>query len=196
MQFFKNFSTLYYDVNKDRELVIDILKRAMMRSNVVNNVEAYLEYTVKEGDSLQSISYKLYGSTYPFWVIMLINQELNPYYTLPLSEEVLKRQAIVKYGEDNLYEIHHYEDKEGNVVDSPAFKKPYEDVYYRVINGQEIIINNDLITDEQKKNIDAILPISNWQYEIKENEKKRNIKLLRPEYINYVINEFNAMVGQ
>lgn len=192
MQYFQNFSALYYNVNGKQELVIDILKRALMKTNVINNVEAYLLYTVKDGDSLQSISYDLYGTVYPFWVIMLINQELNPYYCLPISEDILKKQSIIKYGEEHLYDLHHYENQYGDVVENPVFFDEISKKYYMLINNEKVYINENIdvsIIGEK------YVKINNWQYEVNENEKKRHIKLLRPEYLDFVINEFDALVG-
>lgn len=190
MQYFQDFSTLYYNIKGQNELVIDILKRALIKSNVINNIDAYLEYTVKEGDNLQSISYNLYDSVYPFWVILLINQELNPYYCLPLSDEILYKQAVEKYGEEHLNDTHHYEDKNGNIIDHPIFQDLHG--WYRIINGEKIYINKDLIN--QNIVLEEYQKISNWEYEIKNNEKKRTIKLLRPEYLDFVIEEFNSIV--
>lgn len=195
MQYFENFSAIYYDINGKKELVIDILKRALIKSNVINNIDAYIEYNVKDGDSLQSISYSLYDSVYPFWIIMLINQNLNPYFSLPIDENVLKKQAIIKYGENNLYNIHHYEDDDGNTVDSPMFYDNIERKYYRMMNNSRVYVNSDLLTVSDKESVDNVIEVSNWQYELNENEKKRTIKLLRPEYLDSVISEFNEMVG-
>lgn len=195
MQYFKNFSSLYYNINGNEELVIDILKRAMIKSNVVNNVDAYLEYEVKSGDTMQSISYSIYDSVYPFWIIMLINQELNPYTCLPIDEQILLEQSENKYGKDNLYNIHHYEDEKGNVIDSPLQYDSNTKNYYRIINGEIVYINENLIPYNEKTSIGKYKEITNWQYEINNNEKKRKIKLLRPEYLDSVINEFYTMVG-
>lgn len=195
MQYFQNFSALYYKVNGKDELVIDILKRALIRSDVVNNIDAYLEYEVKDGDSLQSISYNLYDSVYPFWIIMLINQELNPYFCLPIDEKILKEQAKLKYGEEHLYDIHHYEDSEGNIVDNPAIFDDETEKYYRIINGEKIFINANLLSFGEQEYSKSYKGITNWSYEVSINEKKRTIKLLRPEYLDTVIDEFNDMVS-
>ena len=195
MQYFQNFSALYYKINGKDELVIDILKRALIKADVVNNIDAYLEYEVKEGDSLQSISYNLYDSVYPFWIILLMNQELNPYFCLPVKEDILKEQAKKKYGEDHLYDIHHYEDSQGVKVDNPIFYEELTNKFYRIINGENIYINSNLVTYDEQTRSKSYTPISNWQYEINENEKKRTIKLLRPEYLDAVLDEFNEMVG-
>lgn len=195
MQYFQNFSALYYKINGKDELVIDILKRALIKSEVISNIDAYLEYEVKEGDSLQSISYNLYDSVYPFWIILLMNQQLDPYFCLPVNENILKEQSKKKYGEDNLYNIHHYEDNNGNVVDNPIFHDKQENKFYRIINGNNVYINPDLMTDEEKNKSITYKEITNWQYEVNENEKRRKIKLLRPEYLDAVIDEFNGMVG-
>ena len=62
-----------------------------------------------------------------------------------------------------------------------------------------MLINNEKVYINENIDVSIIgekyVEINNWQYEVNENEKKRYIKLLRPEYLDFVINEFDALVG-
>lgn len=191
MQYFKNFSAIYYTLNNETRLLVDITKRVVLQSEVISNTDAYVEYQVKDTDTLQSISNAIYEQTYPFWIIMLVNRMLNPYIALPFNETNLLKYVSNKYGEDNIYNIHHYEDENGNIVDYPLILE--NNNYYRIINNVKVKINEKLIYNNQlhQKNI----PVTNYEYENRINENKRNIKLLKPEFLDTIIEQFNSAVG-
>lgn len=192
MQYFKNFEAIYYTLNKETRLLVDITKRVIIKSNVVNNTDAYVEYQVKDNDTLQSISQSIYDQTYPFWVIMLVNKMINPYIALPFTEKDLLKYVKNKYGEENIYSVHHYEDENGNIVDYPIIIDDETGDLYRIINDQHVRINKDLIYQHQITcNYN---PVTNYDYEARINENKRNIKLLKPEFLNTVVEQFNHAV--
>lgn len=190
MQYFKNFSAIYYTLNNETRLLVDITKRVILEGEVVNNTDAYVEYQVKDTDTLQSISNAIYDQTYPFWVIMLVNRMLNPYIALPFNEANLLKYISNKYGENNVYNIHHYEDENGNIVDYPLLFE--NNNYYRVINNSKIQINKNLIYNNQL--YQKSTPITNYDYENRINESKRNIKLLKPEFLDTIVEQFNSAV--
>ena len=190
MQYFKNFSAIYYTLNNETRLLVDITKRVILDGEVINNTDAYVEYQVKDTDTLQSISNAIYEQTYPFWIIMLVNKMLNPYIALPFNEANLLKYISNKYGDDNIYNIHHYEDENGNIVDYPLVFE--NNNYYRIIDNNKIQINEKLIYNNQlyQKNI----PVTNYEYENRINESKRNIKLLKPEFLDTIVEQFNSAV--
>ena len=190
MQYFKNFSAIYYTLNNETRLLVDITKRVILDGEVINNTDAYVEYQVKDTDTLQSISNAIYEQTYPFWIIMLVNKMLNPYIALPFNEANLLKYISNKYGDDNIYNIHHYEDENGNIVDYPLVFE--NNNYYRIIDDNKIQINEKLIYNNQlyQKNI----PVTNYEYENRINESKRNIKLLKPEFLDTIVEQFNSAV--
>ena len=191
MQYFKNFSAIYYTLDNETRLLVDITKRVILNSDIISNTDSYVEYLVKDTDTLQSIAYALYEQTYPFWIIMLVNRMLNPYLALPFNTENLDRYIKNKYGEEHIFDIHHYEDEKGNIIDHPLV---YENNnYYRIINDKKILINTKLIYKNQFQQVS--IPITNYEYENRINENKRNIKLLKPEFLDTIVEQFNSAVG-
>ena len=73
-----------------------------------------------------------------------------------------------KYGSTKL-DPHHYEDADGNEVNEPGTP---------IGNGTEDVYG-------------SATPISNMRYEELENDKRRLINLIRPEYTNSIVKEFN-----
>jgi hypothetical protein len=78
----------------------------------------FLEYQVRDGDTPQSLADSLYGHPREDWIIYMINDIIDPAYGWVLSYNVLMEYCKLKY--DDMYAIHHYEDKDGDEVDQFA----------------------------------------------------------------------------
>ena len=107
--------------------------------------------------------------------------------------------AFVQYGSSNLHWvilmtnqiIDPQEDwclKYQDVVE--ITKRKYPDIY-----AAHHYVNSDgLIVDNQPSNIVDVIPVSNLEYEVAENEKKRLIKLLKPSLVSQFVNDFQKAI--
>ena len=75
-------------------------------------------YVVREGETPEIISEKVYGSPLYHWVVMLCNERYNYVDDYPLTQYELEKHITAKYGSGNEYDTHHYIDTNGNIVDS------------------------------------------------------------------------------
>lgn len=88
---------------------------------------------------------------------------------------------------DNTYSLHHFEDNNGNYID------PYQDFISRNTNSNEIpAINESFILKNYINGYDENV-ITNRQYEETINDNKRNIKVLKIDYLDFVINQYNKL---
>lgn len=92
--YFKNFPVVSYDGAYLR----NILHRVKFNDNVKNFYSAFYPYTIKDGERLDMISEEYYGQSSSMWIIQLVNDIVDPYYDVPLSEENFKQFLIKKYG--------------------------------------------------------------------------------------------------
>jgi len=120
--YFKNFPTFLYDfkINGKTEykLVKDISQNVRLRKEILSNVTLYDEYDFRDGDTPEIIAEKVYGSSLYHWVIMLCNDKYNYIDDFPLPTYELEKHITTKYGSGNAYDIHHYVDTNGFIVDS------------------------------------------------------------------------------
>ena len=120
--YFKNFPTFLYDfkINGKTEykLVKDISQNVRLRKEILSNVTLYDEYDFRDGDTPEIIAEKVYGSPLYHWVIMLCNDKYNYIDDFPLPTYELEKHITTKYGSGNEYDIHHYVDTNGFIVDS------------------------------------------------------------------------------
>lgn len=120
--YFDNFPTFLYPfkINNKTEykLVKDISQNVRVRKEILANITLYDEYDIREGDTPEIISEKVYGSPLYHWVVMLCNERYNYIDDYPLTQYELEKHITDKYGSGNEYDTHHYIDANGNIVDS------------------------------------------------------------------------------
>lgn len=148
----------------------------------------FKRYAIQDGDRLDLIAEKTYGTALYDWVIMLTNNMINPYFDLPISESQIRNLV------ENPDAIHHYETlevknsegvvvlKEGIIVDQRFVARPF--VYLNKSTPS-------LIYTSRVGNLITKL-VTNLDQAILENEAKREIYLLKPNYIAQFVNTFKA----
>lgn len=116
---FPNF--LYgFTINGKTEykLVKDISVNVRVQKEILANITLYDEYDIKDGETPEIISEKVYGSPLYHWVVMLCNEKFNYIDDFPLSQYELEKHITNKYGVGNEYDTHHYINLAGYIVDS------------------------------------------------------------------------------
>lgn len=166
--YFNNFDKLYYDytINGKTELLVvtDIVKNVRVRKEILANITLYDEYDIMEGETPEIIAEKIYGNPQYHWIIMLVNERFNYIDDFPLTYVDLEKHIKQKYGVDGMYDTHHYEDDNGNVVSFPNIN----------INGET----------------SPSYPVSNYEYEDRLNESKRRIKIISKDLIDVILKNF------
>jgi hypothetical protein len=118
--YFKNFPSFIYNFDisgvSTALLVKDITNNVRFRQELLSNITVYDEYDIVDNETPEQISEKLYGSPEYYWVIMLANDRYDYINDFPLTQYVLEQYISDKY--TNPYDIHHYIDSNGFIVDS------------------------------------------------------------------------------
>ena len=166
--FFNRFPRTRYVIDNSAFSIPDIFRR--IAPNEKLNEQTVLEYyAIRDGQSPESLSYDYYGFTQYYWTILLANNIINPYEDWLKSSEDLYSYSLNKYGSvERLRDPHHY-----------------------------VFANTDAQVDFTQENIDGgfIVPVTNYEYEIAENEKKRFVKLIKKNYIENFVRQFQSLVS-
>ena len=177
MPYFNEFPVIDYNlsgVNGNTKEITDIWRRVKVRSKIANNVALFDKFDVPEGDSPETVAYKVYGDAEYFWVVTLMNNIVNRYYDWPLDEYNFQQYLKDKY--DNPAGIHHYEITQSSGKQTGDGPADY---------SHKLEVNSDTVGAES---------VSNIEYERREQDKKRQIRILLPQYLNAFEEEFVRLV--
>ena len=171
--------------------VKNLFKRVFLREDIYQNLTFFSKYSIKGEDRPDNVAYKLYDDSELDWIILMANNIINITNEWPLGQADFNRYLLEKYDDDydKIYNgIHHYETIEvkdsNNVVIVPEGLEVSEDfstTYYDYFIGGLTTANN------------ITRPITNFQYEENLENKKREIFILKPEYISVVLDDINDL---
>lgn len=173
--------------------VKNLFRRVKLRDDLQNVFTIFDKYQIPDGSRPELVAKEIYGSTQYDWVVLVSAGITRIRDQWPLSDKQVYDYAENIYGNE-LNGIHHYETKEvrdsedklilsaGKVVDSD-FK-----IYYYDNN---ILYTNDGTSLGEGRILipDPIVGVSNYEYEVRKNNDKRSIYILKPRYLQQVIND-------
>ena len=141
MAYFKNFPSIYYNFTVKGEDTFFILKDITINFRVLKkaleNVTIYDEYDVVDGETPEIVSQKIYGRSDYHWVIMIFNNRVDYLSEWVMTYDRLEQYCKDKYGEEEIYSIHHYEDAEGYTVDETyPSATPISNIDYEVLQNE------------------------------------------------------------
>jgi hypothetical protein len=166
--------------------VKNLFRKGKLREDIFQNLSFFEKYKIIGNDRPDNVAFEVYGDSKLDWVILLSNNILNIQSEWPLPQTDFDRFLLDKYGDYNtLYNgIHHYETEEvknsQGVTIVPArlqVDASYSVSYYDFFIEQQITTGN------------ISVPITNYEYEEKVDNDKRNIFLLKSTYLGIIIND-------
>jgi len=174
--YFSQFEQGYYDLKGDgnEKLVTDLMTRVKVRAKIIDEASLYDKYDVPSGERPEDTAFKHFGSAQYHWIILMTNNITDAFYEWPMSEQTFETFLVDKY--TNPDAIHHYE-----VTQSSGKTKANGPEDYSYL----IEVNSDA-TGAQS--------VSNREYEQRLQDKRRQINLLNPSYLNTFLEEFNELV--
>lgn len=173
--YFKKFPNAIYDftIKTDAVPYRDIICDLTTRVNTYiksDDMDDLCDIHMIQNDELpEHIAFKLYGDPLLHWTILYINGICDMCSQWPLSEAKLKTYAMEKYG-TNINSVKHTVKLPENIVmDRVAIEAMYGPSY--------------------------AADVTNWEYEIQQNEYKRFVKVIKAEFIgNFVDEYFKSLV--
>ena len=165
-------------------LARNIFRRIKIREELDDVILGFQQYTVKNNQRPDEVALDAYGDMKLDWVVLLCNNVINLYDEWPMSEDELERYIDSEYEED-ADSVHHWvtqevKDTRGRVLLKEGREVPENFTYTR--------IDGTVIPKE-----DLIRPISVYDHETEKNDYKRNIYLLRKNYLTGFIQEFQSL---
>jgi len=172
-----NDRTSAYDYNQ----VKNIFKRAVLREDVINSYFQFNQYLIEGDDRPDNVASKVYGDANLDWVVLTTNNVINVRDEWPMSQNDLQNYLTNKYTTAELSYVHHYETLK--IVDSS--QKLIQPKGITVEEGHSITFIDRGVSKTESK-IEAITYL---QYEINLNDKKREINVLQPRYVELYLRD-------
>ena len=166
-------------------LAKNIFRRIKIREELDDVILGFQQYTVKNNQRPDEVALDAYGDMKLDWVVLLCNNIINVYNEWPMSEDELERYIDSEY-EEEADSIHHWVTQK--ITDTKG---------RTLIRDGRIVSENFNYTRPDGTAIpkdELVRPISVYDYESEKNDYKRNIYLLRKEYLGGFIEEFRNLV--
>jgi len=176
MSYFSKFPMMIYDMknNGNFKLLPDILRRVKQRSAIKSGQFIFDTYDVRNGERPEDIAYKWFGDAELHWVILMTNNVTDRYYDWPMNDAQFEVYLDDKY--TNPDAVHHYEITKDSGNTTSQGPNDY---------SHKVEVNSDT---------DNAVTISNRQYEEREQDKKRAIRLLNQKFLPDFIAEFDKLI--
>jgi hypothetical protein len=214
-RFFNYFpKTLYTSNNLTAgvDTVTNIIARFGFESTLKNNSSAFYKYNIQESDTPEIIASKYYDNPERHWIVLLFNDIMDPQFDWPLQYQPFIDYVNTKYSANN------YADTANTGVTGLAWSMNVNNVqaYYKIVtrtNFDDISIVEKLEVDANTyANVGASTTTYTLQdgstitqkitketktyydHEQELNEEKREIKLIKPEFVPQIEKEFKKVI--
>ena len=174
----KNSSLEYIDVK-------NFFRRIKLREDLQNTFTVFNKYEIPMGLRPDNVAEDLYGSASLDWVVITCAGIVNIRDEWPLNSNEIYDYSLNKYGND-LNQIKYYVTTE--VKDSSG--KVY-------LPKGKVVDANFTIPDPTSPTatLNPVGGVTNYEYEAKINEDKRNLTILRPEYLDLFLSDMRRIMS-
>lgn len=105
MSYFAKFPKVLYSVNKEQtnpKLVPDMLARVKFIDSIIANQNLFFKYEIKGGETPEQIAYRVYGDPEKHWILLLVNQLIDPQFDWALGPYDFEEHIKQKYASLNV----------------------------------------------------------------------------------------------
>ena len=171
--------------------VKNLFKKGKFREDIYQELTTFEKYQIQGDDRPDNVAFELYGDATLDWVVLMTNNILNIQTEWPMKQADFNEYLLEKYSSyDTLYtDIHHYESNE--VKDSQGIVIYPKGVR---VGAAQSVSYFDFYKDLQIDIANISRPVTNYQYEEKLNDDKRNIFILKPKYLNVIFDDLEELM--
>ena len=185
--------------------VKNLFRRTKLRDDLQNNFTVFEKYEISEGMRPDNVAQALYGSDQFDWVVLIVAGISNVRNEWPLNNRDLYNYCDKKYGDsinsNRFFETIEIKDSNGRLV-VPKGKVVDEKRQdgMTIQNGKKVPNMIDYFVDYYDNGYKRVsgnnvrIGISNYEYETRLNDEKRNIFVLRQGYLQEFVNDFRDIM--
>ena len=170
----------------DYQTVKNIFKRAVIRNDIFDEVTAFEKYSVEGDERPDQVAYDFYNDSGLDWVILTTNNIIHVRDEWPMGSQDFLTFLNEKYTDQQLSNVHHYEtkilrDSRGRLIQPEGLK---------VKSDHSItFLDNGVLRTES-----SIKQVTFLEHETDLNDAKRNINILKSEYLGLFLENFREIM--
>ena len=210
-KYFNKFPKTYYTLQSTPyglDVVTNIISRFSLEQSFKDNTSIYEKYNVQESDTPEIIASKLYDSPERHWIVLAMNDIVDAQYDWPLDYRTLIRVIESKYtanasaGQTGLnwaqQNTHsYYSIEKRTTVKNGEYLESKIQVDANTYANVSVTTSNITLDDGNQITVDISKETKSYfDYELEENENKRQIKLLKPEFAYALEQELKNVFNQ
>lgn len=193
MFYFAEFPRVIYDVSGQSapQLAVDVTRGMRITELVRKTSLIFYEYDIKDRDRPDSLAQRYYENSQLDWIFFITNLSTDPYYSWPLTYEQFLSYIRQKYGSTDTIQnqVHSYE----------QIVTPRQELYSNYDGSTITIPEKTVVVDYTTY---ASLPvaqrklISVFDAEVRENDKRRKLRILEKQYIPALLRSVRKVMSE
>lgn len=185
---FNNWPTVSYDLKKNEKFLelTNITLRYKIAEVLKNKSAVIYEYNVPEGTRPDVVAYNYYGDATLEWLIILINNYIDPNFEWPLDGRSFDTYIRKKYSsiENAMQTIHHYE------ITHRQSSVTFDGIF---VPEKKFIVDLETYNAYDPTMREAV---DNYTYELRLNDARRSIKILDKRFSQNIVNTYERLIQQ
>lgn len=174
--YFKEFPKIKYLLDPAKRgssdvyvLLTDVTANVRFKKEIIDKITLYDYYIMKEGETYEMVSEKLYGTPEYHWILMLLNDAYD--WKKDVALPMLEFEEYIK-------------DKYGSVTAAKSQIKHY-------VNSKGYVVDSNYLNEQDQ--LDAT-PVTVYDWEESLNNDKRKIKIASQQAIDIIIQNYKDLM--
>jgi hypothetical protein len=191
------------------DVITNLVTRFSFEKKFKENTSVFDKYDIRDGDTPESIAYKIYDSTEKHWIVLAMNDIVDPQYDWPLDQLTLASYVNSKYTANANSQIgqsgatwarsnihSYYKIEKRTTISSGEFVEDIIEIDASTYANIAPTSTTVTIPNGIQVKIDTTKDIKTYyEYEVDYNERNRTINLLKPAYVEAATSEFKRVIG-
>ena len=169
--------------------VKNLFKKGKLREDIIEQAAVFTKYKIKGDDRPDNVAQELYGNSDLDWVVLASNNIINVYDEWPMTQVNFENYLLDKYQTfENISAIHHHEttevkNKAGAIITAAGLE----------VDSNFSVTYYDSVEEGYNTKF-PVIPVTNYDYEERLQDNKRNIFTLKPRYLNIAKDDLKEMM--
>ena len=170
--------------------VKNLFMRGKLREDIFQDASVFTKYKIKGDDRPDNVAYEVFGDANLDWLVLTCNNIINVYEEWPMTQFNFENYLLEKYGTyENINATHHFETTEVKNTSGVII----------VAAGLEVDSNFSITYfDEKTEGMTTVnspvIEVTNYMYEDRLQDDRRNIFLLKRRFLNIVKDDLEEMM--